>query len=363
MKKYLNLPSVVDLFCGVGGLTHGLQLAGLRVVAGIDLDSSCQYAYEHNNADVRFVAADISTLPAEEVKMLYPKAGINILVGCAPCQPFSKYTKRYRKGEKTNGCDGDKWQQWGLLHTFANIVKHVLPDVVSMENVPELADEQVFADFCCALVQLGYSLSQNIVNCSEYGVPQKRRRLVLLASRHGEICLIPPLYNEDNYPTVRECIGNLPPLVAGGQAADDIIHSAASLSTINLQRIRHSSPGGTWRDWDDSLRLNCHKKRGGRTYASVYGRMSWDAPSPTITTQFYGYGNGRFGHPEQDRALSLREGALLQSFPPNYEFIEPGSTFNRHEIGAHIGNAVPVLLGKAIGVSIRSHILEVQRNV
>jgi len=123
-----------------------------------------------------------------------------------------------------------------------------------------------------------------------------------------------------------------------------------------LERIRKSVQGGSWRNWDVDLQLPCHKKCSGKTYASVYGRMSWDKPSPTITTQFYGYGNGRFGHPEQNRALSLREGAILQSFPVNYEFADPEKSLNRHKIGTHIGNAVPVLLGKAIGESLKAHI-------
>ena len=134
------------------------------------------------------------------------------------------------------------------------------------------------------------------------------------------------------------------------------------LSPTNLKRIRQSTPGGTWRDWDEELQLECHKKESGKTYPSVYGRMSWDEPSPTITTQFYGYGNGRFGHPEQDRALSLREGAILQSFPPDYVFIDNEHPSNRREIGIHIGNAVPVELGRAIGLSIQQHLQEVEEN-
>ncbi|MDR2643651.1 MAG: DNA cytosine methyltransferase [Planctomycetaceae bacterium] len=359
------MPTVVDLFCGVGGLTHGLHLAGLNVVAGIDVDDSCRYAYEYNNGDARFISADVSALHPEKIAELYPEESVRVLVGCAPCQPFSKYTKRYRKGEQNGGRENDEWQRdnkWRLLYSFANIVEHILPDIVSMENVPELANEQVFADFCNALIRFGYNVSYNVVFCPEYGVPQNRRRLVLLASRLGKIKLIDSLYNKDNYPTVKKNIGEMPPIAAGAQNPKDAMHTAARLSATNLRRIRCSVPGGSWRDWDDDLKLKCHKKKSGKTYMSIYGRMCWDSPSPTITTQFYGYGNGRFGHPEQDRALTLREGALLQSFPPNYEFIAPGREFNRREIGVHIGNAVPVELGRAIGVSIKNHIAEVNGN-
>ena len=359
------MPTVVDLFCGVGGLTHGLRLAGLNVTAGIDLDSSCKYAYEHNNAGTKFITADVDKVFPEEVSALYPENGLRILVGCAPCQPFSKYTKRYRKGEQNGGRENDEWQQdnkWKLLYSFADIIRHVLPDIVSMENVPELAEEQVFEDFYKTLFQLEYNVSYSIVYCPDYGVPQNRRRLVLLASRLGELKLIEPFYEEDNYRTVKDSIGELPHIEAGKNNPNDFLHSAARLSATNMSRIRSSVPGGTWRDWDDSLKLKCHKENSGKTYVSIYGRMCWDAPSPTITTQFYGYGNGRFGHPEQDRALTLREGALLQSFPPNYEFVDPAREFNRREVGTHIGNAVPVELGRAIGVSIKYHIAEANGN-
>jgi DNA (cytosine-5)-methyltransferase 1 len=357
--------AVVDLFCGIGGLTHGLILAGLNVVAGIDADASCKYAYEHNNAETRFISSDVSGLRAEEVSALYPKGALRVLVGCAPCQPFSRYTKRYRKGEQNGGREKDEWQRdskWKLLYSFAQIVEHVLPDVVSMENVPELQNEKVFGDFREVLERLEYNVSHSVVYCPSYGVPQNRRRLVLLASRLGKIELVPPLYDADNYPTVRDHIGALPKISAGGQDAEDIMHSASSLSEKNLRRMRASTPGGTWRDWDDDLKLECHKKESGESYMSIYGRMSWDTPSPTITTKFYGYGNGRFGHPEQDRALSLREGALLQTFPPNYSFVAPEQLVNRRNIGVHIGNAVPVELGKAIGKSIIGHIAEVAGN-
>ena len=231
-----------------------------------------------------------------------------------------------------------------------------------MENVPELEKETVFSDFVSTLKGLNYYVDWKIVYCPEYGVPQSRKRLVLLASRLGEIQLVPPLYDSEHYPTVRQAIGNLPVLKNGEKDANDSLHRSCRLSSTNLKRIQQSTPGGTWRDWDEELQLKCHKKASGKTYPSVYGRMCWDEPSPTITTQFYGYGNGRFGHPEQDRALSLREGAILQSFPPDYVFIDDDHPSNRREIGIHIGNAVPVELGRAIGISIQQHLQEVNEN-
>lgn len=342
--------AVVDLFCGVGGLTHGLQLAGLNVVAGIDNEESCRYAYTTNN-DAIFVQRDITQVGAMDILPLYPQGFTRILVGCAPCQPFSKYTKRYRK-------DGPQDDKWRLLYEFARLIEIVEPDIVSMENVPELAHEQVFADFVTTLRNNNYHIYKHIVYCPDYGVPQHRKRLVLLASKLGEISLIPPTHNQDTYVTVRQAIGGLRPITDGECDPNDNMHRACRLSAINRQRIRQSQPGGTWRDWDASLQLECHKKRTGKSYPSVYGRMCWDEPSPTITTQFYGLGNGRFGHPEQHRALSLREGAILQSFPPDYDFLENDELPNKRKLGVQIGNAVPVELGRAIGLSIIANLRE-----
>ena len=346
------MPSaIIDLFCGVGGLTKGLELADLNVIAGIDINETCRFAYERNN-QANFITADITNISIEEIDNLYPADTIKIMVGCAPCQPFSKYTQRYRKEGHTD----DKWR---LLYSFLNIVQHIQPQVVSMENVPELRNESVFQDFVTSLETLGYAVHWQIAYCPDYGVPQKRKRLVLLASLLGEIQLIPPLFNENNYLTVRDAIGDLPPIASGQISEVDIMHRATRLSEINLERIQHSIQGGTWKDWDERLKLKCHKKASGKSYGAVYGRMRWDQPSPTITTQFYGYGNGRFGHPEQDRAISYREGAILQSFPPDYEFIpNNGEIFSLRDLGIHIGNAVPVELGHAIGVSIRQHLNE-----
>ena len=341
----------VDLFCGIGGLTKGLELSGLTVVAGIDVDATCAFAYEENN-NSQFIHQDVTNITAEDILPLYPANSIRALVGCAPCQPFSKYSQRYRK-------DGHVDDKWRLLYSFSRIIQETTPHIVSMENVPELSNEIVFNDFVNVLLDLGYHVDWHIVYCPEYGVPQNRKRLVLLASHLGQITLMQPLYNQDNYPTVRSAIGNLPPINAGDQDELDPLHQACRLSEINLRRIQNSIPGGTWRDWDESLQLPCHKKKSGRTYPAVYGRMCWDEPSPTITTQFFGYGNGRFGHPEQDRALSLREGAILQSFPPNYIFIDGDHPANKRDLGIHIGNAVPVELGRAIGISILNHLQEV----
>lgn len=345
----------VDLFCGIGGLTHGLQLSGLTVNAGFDIDPSCRFAYEANN-NSRFIEADVANLTGEDIAEYYPQDAVKVLVGCAPCQPFSKYTQRYRK----SGHSGSKWR---LLDSFARIIQEIRPEIVSMENVPELSTQTVFTDFQNMLMNNGYHVQWQVVYCPNYGVSQSRRRLVLLASLLGNIHLVEPFYQPSNYLTVRDVIGNLPPIVAGQADPNDPLHCASRLSEINLTRIKQSVPGGTWREWDEELLLDCHKKDTGGTYPSVYGRMEWDEPAPTITTQFYGYGNGRFGHPEQNRALSIREGAMLQSFPANYVFIDEGESVIKRKLGIHIGNAVPVNLGRAIGVTILNHVREVGANV
>ena len=346
--------AAVDLFCGVGGLTHGLMLSGINVLAGIDIHPSCRYAYEQNNEAV-LIEADVAAMPSADIAALYPENHIKVLVGCAPCQPFSKYTQRYRK-------EGHVGSKWRLLYSFQDKVREIMPEIVSMENVPELVSDEVFHDFVNALLGMGYNVSWDVVYCPDYGVPQSRKRLVLLASLLGEIRLIAPQYGQNEYMTVRDCIGDLPAITAGDASPDDPLHVSPKLSAVNLARIQQSQPGGTWRDWDASLLLSCHKRDSGSTYPAFDGRMVWDEPAPTITAQFYGYGNGRFGHPEQDRALSIREGAMLQSFPREYEFVPAGQRVSKKELGIHIGNAVPVNLGRAIGQSIKLHVEEVGNN-
>lgn len=325
-------------------MTRGLLDAGIRVVAGYDNDPACRHAYAANNRGADFCLKSVSDLQASELATHYPKAHLRVLVGCAPCQPFSKYTQ----GQAT-----EQDAKWGLLREFGRLVNDVRPEVVSMENVPEMQRHSVFAEFLKHLHDLGYHTSHSEAFCPDYGVPQQRRRLVLLASLLGPIELVRP--RKVRPVSVRAAIEHLPELEAG-ETSDDPMHRACRLSPLNLKRIRASRPGGCWRDWPKELVAKCHRTEMGKNYPSVYGRMGWDSPSPTITTQFFGFGNGRFGHPEQDRAITLREGAILQSFPADYEFTAPGSEPSFATLGRLIGNAVPVRLGEAIGRSIRRHL-------
>ena len=331
----------VDLFCGVGGLTAGLIKSGIKVKAGYDIASECRFAYEHNN-QATFVHKDVAEVTANEISAWYSNGSIRLLAGCAPCQPFSTYNQ---------GKDTSTDKKWPLLYHFARLIKEVEPELVTMENVPDVIKHKVYQDFVMELEALGYKISAQEVACVNYGVPQTRRRHVLFASKLGKIELIPATHEHPI--TVREVISQMEPLVAGQKSTYDPLHIAANLSEINLQRIKKSLPGGTWRDWPEELRADCHKKESGRSYPAVYGRMEWDKPAPTMTTLCYGYGNGRFGHPEQDRAISLREAALIQTFPQNYKFLEPSGKMNFKGVGRMIGNAVPVRLGEIIGISFK----------
>ncbi len=334
----------VDLFCGVGGLTHGLVRGGVHVAAGIDIDPSCKYPFEANNAAF-FLERDIAKVAPDEIAQYYDGADYTLLAGCAPCQPFSTYSRSGRNSEYES--------QWPLISSFGRLIKKIKPDLVTMENVPQLADHPVFDHFLKSLV--GYKKWWAIVECASIGIPQTRKRLVLLASRLGVNGLELKI-EAAHYATVRETIGSLPLLQAGQRHPDDDLHMAPSLSPLNLSRIKASRPGGTWRDWPTELQASCHRKASGATYPSVYGRMEWDEAAPTITTQCFGYGNGRFGHPDQDRAISLREAAMLQTFPEAYAFAPAGTPIKFSKMGRLIGNAVPVRLGEVIARSLVAHV-------
>lgn len=334
---------VIDLFCGVGALSHGLKRAGFKILAGYDIDRSCKYAFETNN-DAIFHTRDVAKVGADEIRTQFSGNAPSVLAGCAPCQPFSTYKQRY-----------DEDPRWDLVSSFAKLAVEVLPDYITMENVPSLLNYKngkVFESFKNVLEEAGYFVTWTIAKCEEFGVPQRRRRLVVVASRFGQMPELKPTHSQAL--TVRDVLQNLPPIDAGDENYIDPLHVSSMLSELNLKRIRLSKPGGTWRDWPFELRAKCHQKQSGKTYSGVYARMEWDAPAPTMTTQCYGFGNGRFGHPEQDRAISLREAAILQSFPPDYRFLPAGVHPKFTEVGRWIGNAVPVGLAEAIGHLIQS---------
>lgn len=331
--------TAIDLFCGAGGLSRGMVAAGISVVAGIDLDPACRYPYEAN-LKAKFLQMDVGNIQGEYLDTLWTPGEHRLLAGCAPCQPFSSH----RRGADTRGEDN-----WDLLSHFGRLVAATEPEFVTMENVTRLARMSVFEDFVTQLEGLNYSVDFGTLYGPEFGLPQERRRLVLMASRVGSISL--PRGNKDkrNFKTVAQTIGSLPRLGHGEVDPNDPLHRARRLTPTNLSRMKASLPGGTWHDWPEHLLSPCHKKASGASFQAFYGRMRGDAPSPTITTQAYNFGTGRFGHPEQDRSLTLREAAMLQGFPRDYAFVPAGERPSMQAVGRLIGNAVPPAFGAAVG--------------
>lgn len=334
--------NAVDFFCGGGGMTKGLINAGVNVICGLDYNPACQATYEHNN-HIPYLNQDISQVTGAQLQNEYPILNDTdnlLLVGCAPCQPFS--SQRHSSVEHVSV---------NLLDEFGRLVAEILPAHVLVENVPgiEKRGEAVFTRFLNTLAQNNYAYEYHVLNAKDYGVPQNRKRLILIASR-----LIQPVFPVAThgpgllpYVTVHDAIHNYPNLAAG-QTDDNVPnHRSAALSPLNTQRIEATPhDGGGRSDWPNRLRLTCHVN-GHTGHTDVYGRMSWNQVSPTLTSKCFSLSNGRFGHPEQNRAISLREAASLQSFPDNYVF-----EGNLQEIGRQIGNAVPVLLAQAIGSSL-----------
>jgi DNA (cytosine-5)-methyltransferase 1 len=340
--------AVVDLFCGIGGLSQGFVMENFDVLSGYDNDVSCKYIYETNNY-AEFHTEDVSKLNGEKINQEFGSK-LKILVGCAPCQPFSSYSFKVKEKDE---------KKLNLLYSFSRLIEETQPTIVSMENVPQLVDFNkftIFKDFYEKLISLDYKVSYQVVFCPDYGIPQRRRRLVLLASKLGEISLIPKTHTPEMYMTVKDAIAKLKPVEAGESDTNDPLHRARKLSDLNLKRIRHTKEGGGWKSWPQELVLNCFKKPSGKSYGSVYGRMKWNEPAPTMTTHCTGLGNGRFGHPEQDRAITLREAALFQTFPMDYKFYESLDKYNPSVICRQIGNAVPPKLGQVIAKSIKEHL-------
>jgi DNA (cytosine-5)-methyltransferase 1 len=332
----------IDVFCGAGGLTLGLQKAGISIIAGIDSDPICEFPFTSNNG-ARFIEADVREINGHDLSVLYPSGAIRLLAGCAPCRPFSPFRR---------GTDNSNDEEWGLLTEFSRLTKELKPDLVTMENVPGAASKPIFQKFVRDLRRFGYYVVSKSVHCPTFGVPQNRRRLVLLASRIGQVTIPVGPLTAENFRTVRDTIASVPMLAAGETDPRDRLHRARSVNDTNLRRLKSSQPGGTWEDWPEELRADCHRKKTGLSYRNVYSRMVWDEPAPTITTQAYNFGTGRFGHPEQDRAITLREAALLQTFPRSFRFVGPREPVFLAQVGRLIGNAVPPRLAFYVGKEI-----------
>jgi DNA (cytosine-5)-methyltransferase 1 len=349
-------PVVVDYFCGGGGFTCGALSAGAIIACGIDCDERAKSTYVENNCNadgsaVSFVLAKIEELDPQVVaRHLAPYSGHpTIFVGCPPCQPFTNL--RTTKEEHT---DSSK----EALRAFVDHVEALRPDFLIVENVPGIRARKygaLWQESVERLEKLSYKVRYEIVNAARYGVPQKRLRTLLVActSKYGEVPWPDETHVPETYLTVREIFDEAELCVLkAGQACDsDPLHSASALSALNLKRIRAiRTPGGSRNSWPKNLWLECYRDHEGHT--DVYGRMDWDRPAPTLTTRFISISNGRFGHPTEDRAITPREGALLQTFPLDYEFLGP----SRHMNVVHIGNAVPPSLACAFIGAIKAHL-------
>ena len=338
---------VFDFFCGCGGSSSGLRASGMEIAFGLDNDPDAERTFQANFPKAAFMSADLAHVPTSALDdVVEASAGHPLLFNaCAPCQPFSK--------QRTYDALSDDGRL-GLLDHFSRFLRRYRPELIFVENVPGLRDgslgRKVFERLIQALEELGYFTSHQIVRSQDYGVPQRRARLVLQASLFGPVVFPAsshgPGCHHSDYATVGEWIGDLPAISAGETHPVVPNHRAARLSSINLRRIQATPPGGGWRNLPPDL-MPESRKSGFNGFTDVYGRLSWDAPAPALTTRCISYSNGRFGHPFQDRAISVREAACLQTFPPDFVL-----TGNLNSQARQVGNAVPPLLAQYFGESI-----------
>lgn len=327
----------------------------MDIVTALDFDRDAAATFRLNFPETRFLQGDIAELDVSALREdMDGCAGHPVLfAGCAPCQPFSVQNRL--RAEKQD-------ERLNLLDHFARFIRHYLPDFVLVENVPGLQTESAtrgpLQAFKTMLVEHGYRFEARIVKAQDYGVPQRRARLVLIASRHGEITLPEATHGAGTtspHVTAWEAIKDLPPLKAGERHSNVRNHVCAGLAPITLKRLRATPEGGDRRDWPRELWLDCHKRveeSGVRksVHMDVYGRLRKHQPAAGLTTRCTSISNGRYGHPEQDRALSVREAARLQTFPDGFEFHGPLSSASKQ-----VGNAVPVLMARRFGEQLVRH--------
>lgn len=342
----------IDFFCGAGGLTRGLLDAGIEVLAGVDNDERLRETYTYNNKPSRFINEDINKFINKdinkiEISELRKELGIHekditLYAACTPCQPFSTLSRAKHTDKRKE-----------LLLTFAEIVEKYPPDFILVENVPGLNNGygiEIYQEFLKVLKACEFSdPAADLLDAKHFGVPQTRKRFILLASKKGSIALPTPQTDPDQLVTVRKCIENYPEIVDGEESEDYPNHVARELKPHH-KRILEAVPkdGGSRRDVaDTTILLKCHQEKP-NAHRDVFGRMAWNKPAPTLTSRCTDVYSGRFTHPEQDRGISLREAAALQTFEDNYKFF--GTSIGA--IARQIGNAVPVKLAEYLGKSI-----------
>ena len=319
-------PTAVDLFSGCGGLTLGLKQAGFNVLGAVDIDPLSNETYRTNHKDVAVWEKDIRELNPTVIRsaLTLEKGELDLLAGCPPCQGFS--TMKTMNGSiSTNDPRND------LLLEVLRFVDVLLPRSIMIENVPGLVEDERFTVFCKHLEKAGYRGVPRIMNAAEYGVPQRRRRLIYLAGLRMEI---PFAVGTSRAVTVKEAIGGLPKMGESG----DPIHDMPEKRTPKVMQLIRRIPkdGGSRTDLPKEDQLDCHKRCNG--FKDVYGRMAWDEVAPTITTGCFNPSKGRFLHPVEDRAITMREAALLQGFPRRYKF---PTRRGKSAVAMMIGNALP----------------------
>lgn len=329
-------PVAIDLFAGCGGMSHGLRAAGFQIAAAVEIDPQRARTYGLNHRGTHVFAESIRGVSAERIQKVVGDGGrrIDLIAGCPPCQGFSRIRRRNAPAPTADDRND-------LIQVVADLVEQLRPKVVLLENVPGLEMDYRFESFIQRLTDCRYSLDWRIADLQDYGIPQRRRRLVLLASLTGKA---PDLDRVRRGPrrTVGNTIRHLPHLSARARALHAIPEHR---TTLTLQRIAATPrDGGSREAWPEKLRLDCHKRMSG--FRDVYGRMAWANVAPTITGGCVNPSKGRFLHPTEDRAISVIEAGLLQTFPANYRFpIELGRT----AIAEMIGEAVPPRFAERLG--------------
>jgi len=341
MKKH----TAIDLFCGAGGLTCGLKQAGFSVLAGVELREIAAETYSKNHKTTRLLQDDICNLsPLDVMNSLGLRPGqLSLLAGCPPCQGFSTLRTR----NKASSVDDHRND---LIFEFLHWVKVFLPECIMLENVPALAKDARIQTAIIHLKELGYYIdsgSLRIENIADYGVPQRRKRMILAASLHGSI--LPPNVTTIKT-TVKETIAHLPNAGTSGDPLHDLLADRSEKTRQLISLIPKN--GGSRSDLPKEYWLECHK-RYPNGFKDVYGRMHWDKVAPTITGGCHNPSKGRFLHPEENRAITLREAALLQTFPDDYYFsLKRG----KEAAALMIGNALPPRFIRQQGEAIAKHL-------
>ena len=337
--------TAVDLFCGCGAVTLGLKKRGFKIIAAVDNDLVACKTYNQNHPEVNLYAEDITGIMPESIGKHLKKEELDLLVVCAPCQPFSNLNRKKNPDDRNS-----------LILQSVRFARHLKPKVILFENVPGLASKKhsnVKDTLLEQLKEIGYKTDKPAqLDAADYGVPQRRKRWILLAVRGENIPAVPKVVSpEGKRVSVKQAIGMLNPLKSGQKDSYDPLHYARSHKKINLERLKYiPKDGGSRFSLPERLVLKCHKNFKG--HPDVYGRMSWDDIAPTLTTGCTDITKGRFVHPENDRAITLREAALLQTFPIDYSFCG-----NSSSIANQIGNAVPVRLVEELAAMMEDYIL------